>query len=318
MRPRNTSGVNALIGVDKPVGMTSHDVVARVRRALGERGVGHAGTLDPLASGVLVIGVGRATRLLGMATAEDKCYLARFAFGTETTTDDEEGEVRREAPVSPEFFDRDWAMGQMRVLKGMTEQVPPAYSAVSVNGVRAYRAAREGREMELAARPCRVLDAQVLFAGQDEDETCVWDLVVHVSKGTYVRALARDLGRALGGACHVRALRRTASGIVGVRQCVTPDALDRAVEQGVPLPLLDPLQVLGIPGLRVSDAEAASVRDGRRLRTRGRASSLEEGADVGLVYDGSLRAIARLQQDALVPRLVFPEGVAGVSDERQL
>lgn len=314
MRPRNTSGINAVIGIDKPCGMTSHDVVARVRRILGERGVGHAGTLDPLASGVMVVGIGRATRLLGLASAEEKSYLARFSFGTETTTDDLEGEVRREAPVPAQFADPAWAAGQMGVLLSMTSQVPPAYSAISVNGVRAYKAARAGEEMELAARPIRVLEATLVFAGTDEVGSVSWDVAVRVSKGTYVRALARDLGRALGSAAHVSALRRTSSGSVGIGQCVTLEELERIVSAGKPLPALDPVRVCGLPSVELTDEEARGVRDGRRLRANGRGAGLDADADVALVCSGALHAVGRVQRGVIVPKTVFPEGIAGVTE----
>lgn len=314
MRPRNTSGINAVIGIDKPCGMTSHDVVARVRRILGERGVGHAGTLDPLASGVMVVGVGRATRLLGLASAEEKTYLTRFAFGRETTTDDLEGETRREADVSDQFADLAWAQAQAHVLTDMTSQVPPAYSAISVGGVRAYRAARAGEELELAERPIRVLDAQVVYAGSDESGQVTWDVVVRVSKGTYVRALARDLGRTLGSAAHVSQLRRIASGSVGIRQCVTLEELARLHEVGAELPVLDPVSVCGLASIPLTDEEARGVGDGRRLRANGRGAGLAPETDVALTSGGRLCAVANVRNGVLVPKTVFPEGIAGVRE----
>ena len=142
---RGPSAVNALLAVNKPVGMSSHDVVNRVRRAVGERRVGHAGTLDPAASGVLVVGIGQATKLLGLLTLDRKSYRARIEFGSQTDTDDAEGEVIERAEVPAELSDPDIAAARLAGLVGEHDQVPPAYSVVSVGGKRAYAMAREGR-----------------------------------------------------------------------------------------------------------------------------------------------------------------------------
>ena len=147
MAKRSQSRINLLLGIDKPSGMTSHDVVARVRRALGERRVGHAGTLDPMATGVMVLGVGQATRLLGLITLDTKSYIAEITFGTETDTDDVEGRVVREASARPELFDSAFASKAVTDVIGVQEQVPPAYSAISVNGVRSYKRARSGEDV---------------------------------------------------------------------------------------------------------------------------------------------------------------------------
>ena len=144
MARRTPSQLNMLLAVDKPVGCTSHDVVSQCRRALHERRVGHAGTLDPMASGVMVVGVGQATRLLGMLTLDTKSYVADISFGVETNTDDAEGEAVRTVPVAPELHDLAYAREQLAAMLGPQMQVPPAFSAISVNGVRAYKSAREG------------------------------------------------------------------------------------------------------------------------------------------------------------------------------
>lgn len=315
MAARGSSGLNMLLGVDKPLGMTSHDVVARVRRALGERRVGHAGTLDPLASGVMVVGVGQATRLMSFATADEKSYVARIAFGRETTTDDAEGDVRREAPVPERALDAGWAAGQMGIMLAMTEQLPPAYSAVQVGGVRAYDAARKGSELELAPRPVRVLEATLLGVGSDEGAPAWWDVALRVSKGTYVRSLARDLGRALGSAAHVGALRRTASGSVTLGSCMQLDELEAAGAAGVRP--LDPVAVLGVPAVELAEEDVRAVRDGKRLsaaRTGGGAGlAVAQGGAVALVRDGRLYAVARRVDGALAPQAVFVDGVAGVA-----
>jgi tRNA pseudouridine55 synthase len=311
---RQSSGLNMLVGVNKPVGMTSHDVVARARRALGESRVGHAGTLDPLASGVMVLGVGQATRLLSMATAHDKRYLARVVFGCETATDDAEGAPTVQAPAPARALDEAWAAGQMGLLLAMTSQVPPAYSAVQVGGVRAYAAAREGAPLELAERAIAVYGAQLVAVGE-EGGAPYWDVALHVSKGTYVRSLARDLGRALGSAAHVGALMRTASGPVALTSCCDLDALAAGGPDA--LRPLDPVGVLGFARVQVSPDDVRALRDGKRLsapRTDGgRALRFDDGKQVAFVYDGHLYAVGRKEAAALVPTAVFPSGVAGVA-----
>lgn len=307
-----------LAGVDKPVGMTSHDAVSRLRRALGEGRVGHAGTLDPLASGVLVVGIGPAARLLGLAAAQTKSYVARFAFGCETETDDAEGAVRRAAPAPEGALDLAWARGREQALLRMTSQVPPAYSAVQVGGVRAYAAARAGEGLELGPRPVEVLEARVLAVGAfgpgeaAPGATAWWDVALTVSKGTYVRALARDLGRELGSACHVAALRRTASGPVTLADCAPLDEAERLGAAG--LAPLDPARVLGAAALELSEGEAGDVACGRRLSAAracgGAAASAEEGALLALEREGRLMAVARRRGGAVVPEAVFPGGVA--------
>jgi tRNA pseudouridine55 synthase len=196
---------SGLLVVDKPAGWTSHDVVARVRRLAGTRRVGHAGTLDPMATGVLVLGVEKATRLLGHLTLHDKRYDATVAFGVTTTTDDAEGEVLATVPV--EGLTLDAVRAAAAALTGEIDQVPPGVSAISVDGVRSYARVRRGETVELPARRVTVHAFDVLSVSG-----ATADVSVHCSSGTYVRALARDLGAALGVGAHLTALRRTASG----------------------------------------------------------------------------------------------------------
>ena len=208
MAKRKPSELNLLLAVDKPVGITSHDVVSKVRRALGERRVGHAGTLDPLASGVMIVGVGQATRLLGRVTLDRKRYLARITFGAETTTDDAEGEVTRTAPATDDLSSRLFASSILKDFLGEQEQVPPAYSAISIDGVRSYKRARAGEDVDLPARTIEVYAAD-LVAIDEVDGHVVWTASFDVSKGTYIRSLARDIGRAAGNAAHISDLRRS-------------------------------------------------------------------------------------------------------------
>ena len=174
---RGTSGINAVIAVDKPLGMTSHDVVNRVRRALGERRVGHAGTLDPDASGVMVVGIGQGTRLMGLMTADDKRYDALVEFGSETNTDDAEGEVTREAPVPDRLAQPEVAQVVVASLVGEVDQVPPGFSAISVNGVRSYQRARDGEDFELEPRRVRIIDASLVEVASCDPIT--WKCSLH-------------------------------------------------------------------------------------------------------------------------------------------
>lgn len=211
-----------LVIVDKPAGMTSHDVVARVRRLAGTRRVGHAGTLDPMATGVLIIGVEQATRLLGHLMLTAKEYHATIRLGQSTSTDDAEGEPTGGAParaVTP-----DELKAGIKQLTGEIMQVPPGVSAIKVNGERAYKLTRAGAAPELKPRPVTVRDFTVSRVAADGDYLDV-DAVIGCSSGTYIRALARDLGTALGTGGHLTALRRTRVGAYDIEQAHTLDQL---------------------------------------------------------------------------------------------
>ena len=311
---RKPSAFSALIAIDKPAGMTSHDVVSRVRRAVGEKRVGHAGTLDPAATGVLVLGIGQATKLLGLLTLDRKGYDATFALGAETTTDDAEGEVTREAEVPSELLDLGRAKHEAARLEGEQDQVPPAFSAVSVGGRRAYDAARAGEELELAARRVRVYEARVL--GVDAQSRS-WELSLDVSKGTYVRSLARDLGRSLGCLAHVSSLRRTFSGPVTLADCMTLEDLEKGGVARVHERCLDPVKVLGIPERPLALDEVVDVMNGRRigLGTVRDGCDLREplsGERVALTLGGGLAGIWRRDGRHLVCETNFSQAVEGV------
>ena len=316
MARKGPSRINCLLAVDKPEGCTSHDVVARARRALGERRVGHAGTLDPAATGVVVLGVGQATRLLGMLAQDVKSYVARIEFGSETTTDDAEGEVSRTAGVPSDLSGEAFARDALAGMLGPSMQVPPAFSAISVNGVRAYKAARAGDALELEPRPVTVHAAD-LIAVEAGDRVC-WTVSFTVSKGTYIRALARDLGRALGTAAHLSGLRRTASGAVSLSQCLRVDYLSAETAEAC---ALDPVACLGLPRVDLPERCLADIACGRPVpyaaAAPGTARAL--GAAAGeplracLVVSGRLVAVARAETDALRMQDVFPGGISGVS-----
>ena len=300
-----------LLGINKPQGCTSHDVVARARRALHERRIGHAGTLDPLATGVMVLGVGQATRLLGLLTQERKEYLADIVFGCETNTDDAEGMPTREVAPTPELRQPEVATRALSRLVGPTMQVPPAFSAISVNGVRSYKRAREGEDVELPARPITVYTAQLISITQNDTGAVVWTVAFAVSKGTYIRALARDLGRAVGGAAHIGALQRTASGCIHLASCLGLD--DLGVEQ-VREHALDPVAALGVPSLSVSARDLTDISCGRPLVPHEEIT--EPGQRYALVHDGALVALGIARDARIAMEHVFPQPIEGVSAAR--
>ncbi len=245
--------------VDKPGGMTSHDVVARLRRILRTRKVGHAGTLDPMATGVLVCGVGRATKLLGHLALDTKAYTATVRLGVATTTDDAEGEVVATADAAG-VTDAAIAEG-MAALTGAIEQVPSSVSAIKVGGKRAYALVRAGEEVVLPARPVTVSAFALLERRGDE-----LDVAVECSSGTYVRALARDLGAALGVGGHLTALRRTRVGPFTLEHARTLEELER--EPGVSLSL-DEAVAVAFPRRDLDAALAADISHGRPLPAAG-------------------------------------------------
>lgn len=228
--------LNYLIAIDKPSGMTSHDVVAKLRGIFSQKRIGHAGTLDPFATGILVVGLGQATKLLECLSAENKVYEATFALGKETTTDDIEGEAIFKKPLSAQDKQRlvsfDFANEKLAEMKTWSQQIPPSFSAVSVEGTRSYKRARkeskEEVEASLSARPISIHKADLLGIEVSAAGEILWTVRVDVSKGTYVRALARDLGRLLGCGAYVKTLRREQSGGVGLTDCISLEALQKA------------------------------------------------------------------------------------------
>ncbi len=222
---------DGVVVVDKPAGWTSHDVVGRTRRLAGTRKVGHAGTLDPMATGVLLLGVGRATRLLGHLALTDKAYDATIRLGVSTVTDDAEGEVVGTTAAGQVSDDQ--VAGAVAALTGEIEQVPSAVSAVKVDGQRAYKRVRAGEQVRLDSRRVTVSAFDVLATRRSEGTVDV-DVSVVCSSGTYVRALARDVGEALGVGGHLTALRRTRVGPYDLAEAHTLDDLEKSFD-AVPL-----------------------------------------------------------------------------------
>ncbi|AZZ49141.1 tRNA pseudouridine(55) synthase TruB [Rathayibacter rathayi] len=257
---------NGILLLDKPGGITSHDLVSRTRRRAGTRKVGHAGTLDPMATGLMILGLGPSTRLLTYLVGLDKQYEATIRLGASTSTDDREGELLTSADsdlvaaLTPEAV----ADG-VAALTGAIEQVPSTVSAIKVDGRRAYARARDGEEVILASRPVTVSTFDLLgsrrVATRDGEARLDLDVRVTCSSGTYIRALARDLGAALAVGGHLRSLRRTVVGPFSVAQAGEIDELD------VPAALLSPTQVAGelFPLLRLDAQEAGDLANGKRI-----------------------------------------------------
>ena len=247
---------SGIVVVDKPGGLTSHQVVGTLRRLLGTRKVGHAGTLDPMATGVLILGVNRATRLLGHLALHDKSYLATIRLGERSTTDDAEGTV--EAVADASHLTHQVIDEASEPLRGHIRQVPSSVSAIKVNGQRAYKLVREGQSVELKSRDVEVSQLDVLDVRPGEG-VCDVDIEVACSSGTYIRAIARDLGDSLGVGGHLTALRRTRIGSYDLTQSVVladdaPRLMDMAEAARLSFPCVD-----------VTDEQAADILIGRRL-----------------------------------------------------
>jgi tRNA pseudouridine55 synthase len=291
MRARRTRPIDAMLLVDKPAGITSHDVVSVARRALGERRIGHAGTLDPFATGLLVLLTGHATRLLPYVDGEPKEYEATIRWGAETDTDDATGEITREYAGPPSRGAIDAAIAG---LTGRIEQVPPDYSAKQVGGRRAHAAARRGAPLALAPVPVQVYSWKV--REHREMET---DVTISCGGGTYVRALARDLGRAANSAAHLCALRRTRSGPFEVSGATSFTDL----RDGRAAPRSPREAIPSLPEQRVSAIDAARIARGMRV------DAAVEGERAALVSEeGALLAIAERSEEQWQPRVVLAHG----------
>lgn len=283
MSAASTDVVSGLLIVDKPQGITSHDVVSRTRRLAHTRRVGHAGTLDPMATGVLVLGINKATRLLTWITDHSKRYEAQVRFGVETTTEDAEGEVT--STKGCEGLGNEEIEAVLSRFRGTISQVPSAVSAIKVNGKRAYARVRAGEDVKLEPREVEIslLEAQgqprshrVEYAleGKSTQVNCVdLNVVVECSAGTYIRALARDLGNALGCGAHLTSLRRTRVGEFSIDSAHTLQSLDEAAEQSggeAPLPLTSLSEAARemFPCLLLSEAEAGAFSHGQAPRRK--------------------------------------------------
>lgn len=297
-RRRKGDPVTGWVVLDKPAGLGSTDAVTIVRRALGAQKAGHAGTLDPAATGVLVIGLGEATKAIAQITDADKHYRFTIRWGSETTTDDAEGEVLRTSPNRPDPAAIEAALAAFR---GDILQVPPQVSAVRVEGARAYDLAREGVAMDLAARPLHV--SRLTLGGCPDADHAVLDMVC--GKGGYVRAIARDLGRALGCLGHVARLRRLRAGPFQVAAAAPPDIL--AAGDAAIAAQLRPLAagLAGLPEVTASASGAARLRHGNPGEVVQVTPGLRFGDIAWASFAGEPVALGRYMGGMLHPDRVF-------------
>lgn len=285
--------LEGVLPVDKPAGPTSHDIVARARRALGERRIGHTGTLDPFASGLLLLCIGRATRVAEYLSGMDKAYRATLRLGRATDTDDLTGTVVAESQAWRGLDDaiiHDALAAEL----GARAQLPPPYSAKKVGGERAYRIARRGEDVEMPTAEVEIFAIEVVGIALPD---VTFD--VRCSSGTYVRAIARDVGQRLGTHAHLTALRRTAIGELTAARAIPVDALEdpRAVAEAL---IPAPEALSAFPQVEVDDEAARHLTHGRPI-----AGGFPDGEPIVVVYDGRLLAIARAVEGRLEPRKVF-------------
>ena len=283
----STPPAAGLVIVDKPAGITSHDVVSRCRRFFGTRKVGHAGTLDPMATGVLVIGIERATKILGLLTTSQKSYAATIRLGQTTSTEDAEGEVL-ETTSAAHLTDGQIAAA-IAGLRGNIAQVPSTVSAIKVAGKRSYQLAREGRAVELPARPVHIARFELLAVRRQEAFVDL-DVEVDCSAGTYIRALARDVGSELGVGGHLTALRRTRAGHFGLDQARTLDQLAESPQLSYSL---DDACLQTFPRRELTTEEALDAGHGRPLAPAGipgvYAATAPDGRVIALLEDSPKR-----------------------------
>lgn len=297
-RPEADQTQSGIVVIDKPAGWTSHQVVAKIRRLADTRKVGHAGTLDPMATGVLVLGLGRATRLLGHLALTEKAYQATIRLGIGTITDDADGEVS--TTLGAPALSDDHIEAALAELRGEGMQVPSAVSAIKIDGVRAYAKVRSGQDVALAPR--RVIVQRFDVVGRRDlrvDDVAVVDLdvVVDCSSGTYVRALARDLGATLGTGGHLTALRRTRVGVFTLNEAQT---LAEA-EGGLRIAPLDQVVRSSFATLAVDAVQANYIRNGRRLI----GVILPGGTTALLDQNGSFLALYRQEGPDAIAEAVF-------------
>lgn len=305
---------NGILLVDKPDGMTSHGVVSRVRRLAGTKKVGHAGTLDPMATGLLILGLGPSTRLLTWLVGADKEYLATIRLGSTTVTDDAEGEVvETAAPELVAAVTTEGILAGITRLTGDIEQVPSSVSAIKVNGVRSYTKVRAGEEVSLPARPVTVSTFEVLAERRSPGAVDL-DVRVVCSSGTYIRALARDLGNGLAVGGHLTALRRSRIGAFAVAEAATLDALGESDDTAAAVHdvLIPPAAAAArfLPVIDLDEQGAVDLGHGKVVALTGTdapGAGATDGEPLAAVApDGRLVGIARLDRGALRSLVNFP------------
>lgn len=310
-RRKKGNAIHGWLILDKPLGMTSTQAVGAVRRAFNAQKAGHAGTLDPLATGILPIALGEATKTVPFAVDGEKAYRFTVRWGAETNTDDTEGAVVKSSDKRPT---REAIEALLPGFHGEVSQVPPAFSAIKIAGERAYDLARSGEDVVL--EPRTVIIKRIALVEQPDDETCVFE--AECGKGTYVRAIARDLGRLLGCYGHVIALRRTRVGPFDEARSITMETVQEAAKQdeaneagggGALAQLLAPVEsaLSDLPELLVTPADAASLTRGQAILIRGRDAPVMSGPAFA-TSKGRLIALGELDKGALHPTRVFNLG----------
>lgn len=286
MAKRGDSGLSFIMGVNKPAGISSHDVINRCRTVFKEKRIGHAGTLDPLASGVLMVCVGPATRLNDYFVHDDKSYRFRVQFGTSTTTDDAEGEVIESKAIPKALTDRVYAQTFVENLVGRHDQVPPSYSAIKVDGKRAYKEARKGNAVSLKSRSIEVYSAS-LRGISEAGEDLYWDVEVKVSKGTYIRSLARDIGLALDCPAHVSKLERIQSGLLPLEKCFDLEDLGNDYQKYT----LDPVKELELPCLSIFEDKIQEIKNGVTFAVDSEAMKTHAAKPLASISDNQLQDV---------------------------
>jgi tRNA pseudouridine55 synthase len=297
------SGFSGLALIDKPQGWTSHDVVAKLRGIAATRRVGHAGTLDPMATGLLLIGINSATKLLTFLVGEDKTYVATIRLGASTITDDKESEYLKVAePGSVAALDNSAIESAVNSLRGEIMQVPSSVSAIKVDGQRAYAKVRSGDEVKLAARPITIhkfeITKQITRVTEAGNSFIDIEVVVECSSGTYIRALARDLGASIGVGGHLVALRRTKVGAYSVEQAQQLEGLIGENLRVMPISAAAQAQ---FAVRTLSEQEVIDLRHGRRLKAQGESSEPFAGIDA----NGNLIAMLTVSGDSVKSLVVF-------------
>ena len=306
-RRPSTPGIDGILLVDKANGPTSHDVVAKVRRIAGQPRIGHGGTLDPFATGLLVLVLGRATRLAALHQGGAKRYEATFSFGGATTTDDLDGELIRGATTRAT---REQVEALLPRFRGALEQVPPSHSAKRTDGVRAYERARAGEVVNLAPRTVEITRFEVTSWDESHPEEPLMGAQLDVSSGTYIRAIARDLGAAVGSGAHLVALRRIGSGPFNVAQAHPMSAIAEAALAGRLSELLLPLDagIETIPRVDLNEEATLLLRDGAAISAQLCGTAVERiqiGEQVRLMVADQLAALGRRTDAGVQPERVF-------------
>lgn len=283
-----------LLLVDKPAGMTSHDVVSRVRKLAGTKKVGHAGTLDPMATGLLVLGMESATKLLTFIVGADKTYEATIRLGASTITDDREGEIIKQSSASQiSQVTDEQVIAELSKLRGVIQQVPSAVSAIKVNGEKAYDRVRAGEVFELSSREVTISRLELLGEVRRDENYIDVDVIVDCSSGTYIRAIARDVGNALGIGGHLTSLRRTRIGNFDVEKAISLESFEGS------LPILRSVDAARgiLPIMEIDAEQSLFIRQGKRI-------SGELAGNTALIFDNNLVAIAEPASSSTIKSVV--------------